>query len=197
MQFKPIPATLPGTAHAQYVRCGNRNCKCYRGQLHGPYWYRFWRDARGRAHKRYVQTADLDVVRAACAARQDDEREVRAILAQGAQAVRWYLRGGAERLATTVDLDQMLALPWAVGKLLDLACAGERPAFATRGFAIITPLWLHFRAEQLAQENHRANMRRLLGDRYQEDTEAAGTAGRSGPTMHALMDSYSGTTTLQ
>jgi hypothetical protein len=44
---KPTPDKLPGTVVAQYVRCGNRNCKCSRGKLHGPYWYRYWRDARG------------------------------------------------------------------------------------------------------------------------------------------------------
>jgi Family of unknown function (DUF6788) len=87
------------------VRCGKPLCRCARGVLHGPYYYRFWRDDAKRLHKQYVRPADLDAVRAACAARQDEEREVRAILAQGAQAVRWYLRGGAERLATEADFD--------------------------------------------------------------------------------------------
>ncbi|MEW6231301.1 MAG: DUF6788 family protein [Chloroflexota bacterium] len=38
----------------QLVRCGKPNCRCARGQPHGPYLYRQWRDASGRQHKRYL-----------------------------------------------------------------------------------------------------------------------------------------------
>jgi hypothetical protein len=62
---------------------------------------------------------------------------------------------------------------------------------------IVTTLWLHLRAEQLARENNRADMRRLLGDWYQEDTEeAAGATGGPSPTARGLIDCYSATTTL-
>lgn len=37
------------------VRCGKVGCKCAgeNGQLHGPYWYAYWRDD-GRLKSRYV-----------------------------------------------------------------------------------------------------------------------------------------------
>ena len=37
----------------EYVKCGKPACKCARGQLHGPYAYRYWRED-GRLRKAYV-----------------------------------------------------------------------------------------------------------------------------------------------
>jgi hypothetical protein len=34
--------------------------------LHGPYWYRLWREWDGKQHKEYVRKSDLERVRAAC-----------------------------------------------------------------------------------------------------------------------------------
>lgn len=28
------------------VKCGKPKCKCLKGELHGPYWYAYWRDGR-------------------------------------------------------------------------------------------------------------------------------------------------------
>jgi len=67
---KTLPKMLPGTVCAQWARCGKPVCKCARGELHGPYYYRFWREG-GRLRKVYVRPADLAVVRAAC----DEERQ--------------------------------------------------------------------------------------------------------------------------
>ena len=65
---QPLPKirTLNGAVCAQYKRCGKGNCKCTRGELHGPYFYRFqW--YRGRMIKEYVRLADVEAIRAACA----------------------------------------------------------------------------------------------------------------------------------
>jgi hypothetical protein len=117
MSPKPIPDTLPGTVHAQWVRCGNPGCHCARGERHGPYWYRFWRDAEGRRRKAYVQEADLAAVRAACAAWQARQRAITELLAQGPAAGRWYegdralgndLLAGIERCAEMLAVTEML-----------------------------------------------------------------------------------------
>jgi Family of unknown function (DUF6788) len=79
---KDIPDRLPGAVCKQYVKCGTPNCRCTRGELHGPYWYRFWRNDEGKLHRQYVRKADLERVRAACAARQAEEAEVRWALGQ-------------------------------------------------------------------------------------------------------------------
>jgi hypothetical protein len=57
------------------VRCGAGGCRCARGELHGPYHYRFWREG-GRLRKVYVRPAELDEVRAQCEARRQARREL-------------------------------------------------------------------------------------------------------------------------
>jgi hypothetical protein len=73
--LEPLPKTLPGTVCAQWVRCGRPNCRCARGQLHGPYAYHFVRQG-GRLRKRYVRQDEAGGVRAACQARQRRRREL-------------------------------------------------------------------------------------------------------------------------
>jgi hypothetical protein len=63
----PAVQPLPGSLHAEWVRCGKVSCKCARGALHGPYWRHQWREG-GRTRRRYVRQADLGDVRAALAA---------------------------------------------------------------------------------------------------------------------------------
>ncbi len=60
---------LTGAVVAQYKRCGKPGCRCSDREkplLHGPYWYRVWRE-KGVCRKVYVRATDLHTVRAACA----------------------------------------------------------------------------------------------------------------------------------
>lgn len=61
-----IPKYLLGAVQKQFVKCSTPNCRCRKGQPHGPYYYRFWRED-GRLRKEYVKPADLAAVQAACA----------------------------------------------------------------------------------------------------------------------------------
>ena len=73
------PDELPGVVLPQYVRCSKPSCRCNSRKpedLHGPYFYRFFR-AGGRLRKTYVPRHLLDDVRAACRRRQQREREQR------------------------------------------------------------------------------------------------------------------------
>ncbi len=80
---RKLPKTLPkmpaGTVHAQMVRCGRDNCRCARGQLHGPYYYRFYRE-RGRLRKVYVKQAEADQTRTLCEGHRLQRRVHRAQL---------------------------------------------------------------------------------------------------------------------
>jgi hypothetical protein len=69
-QRKVVPKMLAGAVIAQYVCCGKAGCRCARGELHGPYWYRKWREGR-RQWKAYVKPQDVAAVRAACAAERE------------------------------------------------------------------------------------------------------------------------------
>lgn len=77
---KPLPKTPPGgmlngAVRAQYKRCGKKTCRCARGELHGPYFYRFkWHD--GRVVKIYVRLSDVGEVRAACARYRKMQKEL-------------------------------------------------------------------------------------------------------------------------
>jgi hypothetical protein len=64
-----LPKMLPGAVCPQWVRCGRPTCRCARGNLHGPYYYRFWRED-GRLRKAYVKPAELERVRAQCRTRR-------------------------------------------------------------------------------------------------------------------------------
>ena len=58
-----IVLPLKGEICEQYVRCGKKNCHCSEGKLHGPYYYRVFRE-EGRVKKLYVSRKDLPAVRA-------------------------------------------------------------------------------------------------------------------------------------
>ena len=99
-KLKPLPKMPPdrmlnGAVCAQYKRCGKANCKCARGQLHGPYYYRFvW--VSGRVVKEYVPLSQTDEIRAACAryrALQDKLREGRRHFQMLLSRLRSTLRG--------------------------------------------------------------------------------------------------------
>jgi hypothetical protein len=66
---------LPGTVHAQYVRCGKQNCHCRNGLGHGPYFYHYWREG-GRLRKRYLRSSEVDAVRNQCKANRQHRLEV-------------------------------------------------------------------------------------------------------------------------
>ena len=66
--------TLPKTPAVciHWVRCGKTGCQCAQGELHGPYYYLFWRE-NGRLRKRYIRIDSVADVVTACAARRDQE----------------------------------------------------------------------------------------------------------------------------
>jgi hypothetical protein len=70
-------APLPGVVLQQWVKCGRPTCRCTQGELHGPYFCRFWREA-GRLRKAYVRLEDLEQVRARCEARRQARRDLNA-----------------------------------------------------------------------------------------------------------------------
>lgn len=58
-------ADLTGALLPEYKRCGKPNCRCAQGQLHGPYYYRRWRDTGGVQRKQYVPRSGADAMRRA------------------------------------------------------------------------------------------------------------------------------------
>ncbi len=83
----PLPKMGHGSVSAQWVRCGKPSCRCARGERHGPYYYRFWRED-GRLRKRYVPAAEVAAVQAACEKRRLREELARTDLLGGRQTWR-------------------------------------------------------------------------------------------------------------
>ena len=65
-----------GAICAQWVRCGKPNCRCAKGQLHGPYYYRFWREG-GKLRRAYVRKADAPAALAAYHTLRQSDRQRR------------------------------------------------------------------------------------------------------------------------
>lgn len=64
---------VKGEICTQFIRCGKRECRCQRGDLHGPYYYHVWRDG-ARVRKVYVKSADVEYMRACCRAYREFSR---------------------------------------------------------------------------------------------------------------------------
>lgn len=74
---------LPGAVVAHLVRCGRSNCRCAHGKLHGPYFYRYWREGSTR-RKAYVRKNEAQAVQIACDAYRAEQRECREIMQESA-----------------------------------------------------------------------------------------------------------------
>jgi hypothetical protein len=90
---------LPGYLLAQEIKCGKPNCKCSRGFLHGPYFYRVW-NVGGLRYKEYVRNSDLAAVMEGI----NEYRKQKAIARATNEAARSQWRKLREKL------DQLLAL---------------------------------------------------------------------------------------
>lgn len=59
----PLEETLRGSLFDRYVTCGNENCKCARGERHGPAWYLSVTLGVGQTSSSVVTVDQLDRVR--------------------------------------------------------------------------------------------------------------------------------------
>jgi hypothetical protein len=67
---------LPGAIDARFVRCGKANCKCAKGNLHGPYYVRRWREYGKRCSK-YVKKGDVFAMKVAVETYRRQRKEQR------------------------------------------------------------------------------------------------------------------------
>ena len=66
--FNSLPSgtePLEGEVCMQYIRCGKSGCRCQSGQLHGPYYYRVWREGT-QVRKVYVRSSEVEAIKTAC-----------------------------------------------------------------------------------------------------------------------------------
>jgi hypothetical protein len=90
-RVRPEDGELLGSLHAEYKRCGKANCRCASGDesdLHGPYYYRRWRDEDGTQQKEYVPEDELETVHAGI------EKRRRRLRKEREERAEWMNRGG-------------------------------------------------------------------------------------------------------
>ena len=58
-----VEETLRGSLIERYVTCGNPDCKCARGERHGPVWYLTVTLGPGRTTSAVIPTDQLEAVR--------------------------------------------------------------------------------------------------------------------------------------
>jgi hypothetical protein len=70
---------LKGGLEQRYVRCGRSNCKCSKGELHGPYYIRRWQ-RHGQRRSKYVKKSDVSATFQACLEYKRDRQETRELI---------------------------------------------------------------------------------------------------------------------
>ena len=83
---------LPGAVDARFLRCGKPNCKCAKGDLHGPYFvYRV--RMYGQRRSKYVKKADVLAVKLAVEAGRAERKRVRQELREAIRTLRRFRYG--------------------------------------------------------------------------------------------------------
>ena len=93
--FTPKIEPLRGGILAQFKQCGRANCKCIKGSLHGPYYYRVWM-VNGKRFKKYVKNSEKQTVLAAVSAYKQRRIRQRQASERNAQLVREIRRDNKE-----------------------------------------------------------------------------------------------------
>ncbi len=94
---------VAGSLIAKYKRCNKGDCRCTRGELHGPFWY-LSQTVEGRTVMRFIRAADVVRVRPAFA-RTKQWRQQRAQLVRLSTRILQLLDRLAEQ--ATVGLEAL------------------------------------------------------------------------------------------
>nr|WP_301002472.1 DUF6788 family protein [Capsulimonas corticalis] len=89
----------------QYTRCGKTTCRCREGSLHGPYYYRVWREG-DVVRKDYVRRDRLAEMQAGCDAYKalmDHLKQSRQKRVQIEKSIRGEWRRGKVSIAAKAD----------------------------------------------------------------------------------------------
>jgi hypothetical protein len=90
---KPAIKMLPGFVARVLIRCGKPNCKCARGERHVAFYHVTY--SEGVRQRQYVRRAEVEKVRASCAAHRKFQadllagrRRYKLLLAMARQIIR-------------------------------------------------------------------------------------------------------------
>ncbi|MEW5807270.1 MAG: DUF6788 family protein [Acidobacteriota bacterium] len=63
-KLQSMDDVLPGSLVSSYLPCNKGNCRCTRGELHGPTWRLTWKE-KGKSQILYIRRAELAHVKKA------------------------------------------------------------------------------------------------------------------------------------
>ena len=78
---------IRGDVNARFVRCGKANCKCAKGDLHGPY-YVYRVRTYGKRHSKYIRKRDVLGVKLAVEQGRAERKRQRRELQEAIKALR-------------------------------------------------------------------------------------------------------------
>jgi hypothetical protein len=78
---------MGGTIEGRMIRCGKPNCKCAKGDLHGPYYVRRWREYGKRCSK-YVKKGDVSATFQALSEHRRQQKQARMAIGEAMKAFR-------------------------------------------------------------------------------------------------------------
>lgn len=73
LQAEVAGRSITYTFREERVKCGKKTCRCAKGDLHGPYTYKYWKED-GRLRKAYVGVGGSALKRRGAAARGGPRR---------------------------------------------------------------------------------------------------------------------------
>jgi hypothetical protein len=87
---------IRGDVNARMVTCGKLNCKCAKGELHGPYFvYRV--RTYGKRHSKYIRKRDVSAVKLAVEQGRAERKQSQRELQEAIRTLR-LMRNGFRRL---------------------------------------------------------------------------------------------------
>ena len=101
-----LPKMIPGSVHQQFVKCGKSQCKCAKGELHGPYFYHFLR-INGKRKKRYIPPTLVKEMQADCKLFREDQRQFREEIRRANEEFRLW---AAEIIAEGREINRILGI---------------------------------------------------------------------------------------
>lgn len=114
------------------VKCGKKRCKaCQSGPSHGPYWYEYSRDNKGRLHKKYIGKTNANALTL-----QDYDR----MLDAGLPCPSWYLHD----VLGTLEKDSFSTVRRAYRELVRMVCPHSGTHDAVR-YARYRKAWDQYR----------------------------------------------------
>jgi hypothetical protein len=70
---------LCGSIEARFKRCSRPNCKCSKGELHGPYYLRRWQ-RYGKRYSKHVKKGEVSATFEACLEYKRNKQETRELI---------------------------------------------------------------------------------------------------------------------